>query len=523
MKKNNIIIFLLLLVGFFAVSCEKFLDTMPDNRAEINSVEKITSLLVDAYPTNNGVVIAEMSSDNAMDNGIAYTGSRYSEAQEYGYLWKDITSTENDSPKSIWDAHYGAIAAANQALEAIEEMGNPQNLQAQKGEALIARAYAHFALANLFCVRYNPETATTDLGLPYSSEPETKVKVEYVRGTMAELYENINADIEAGLPLINDEIYKVPKYHFNKKAANAFAARFNLYYLKFDKAVKYATVALGDFPEKSLTKWENLFSMASNVQARSDAYISASDPANYLIMPTSSAAPYILGPYGIYQRYGMALPIINFESWRAPGIWGVSRSNLYPAAAMWGYVQKYSLPKLIGYFEYTDKVAGIGFLHHVTVAFTAGETLLVRAEANILQNKLTEGVADINTWIQANGHPSVPVYTQEQIVNFYNNLQYMPIEVTRDEDRSIKKVINPQGFTIAQGAQENLIQCILHLRRIETAHDGLRWSDLKRYGIEISHNREGQAADMLLKDDPRRAVQLPQDVIEAGLQANPRK
>lgn len=68
-----------------------------------------------------------------------------------------------------------------------------------------------------------------------------------------------------------------------------------------------------------------------------------------------------------------------------------------------------------------------------------------------------------------------------------------------------------------------MIQCILHLRRIETIHEGLRWQDIKRYGIEIAHNRDGLTYDVLTVDDPRRAMQLPQDVISAGLKANPRK
>ena len=32
-----------------------------------------------------------------------------------------------------------------------------------------------------------------------------------------------------------------------------------------------------------------------------------------------------------------------------------------------------------------------------------------------------------------------------------------------------------------------------------------------------------QVTDSMTVDDPRRAIQLPQDVISAGLQANPRK
>ncbi|KAA5235203.1 hypothetical protein [Bacteroides finegoldii] len=64
---------------------------------------------------------------------------------------------------------------------------------------------------------------------------------------------------------------------------------------------------------------------------------------------------------------------------------------------------------------------------------------------------------------------------------------------------------------------------MLHLRRVETVHEGLRWLDIKRYGIEISHNRDGETPDVLTKDDLRRAWQLPQDVISAGVLGNPRK
>ena len=100
----------------------------------------------------------------------------------------------------------------------------------------------------------------------------------------------------------------------------------------------------------------------------------------------------------------------------------------------------------------------------------------------------------------------------------------MPLgNIEEATQRTVKKELNPQGFVVSDGDQENLIQCVLHIRRVETMHDGLRWSDIKRYGIEIAHNRDGQADDLLLKDDPRRAVQLPQDVIEAGLDANPRR
>jgi hypothetical protein len=208
------------------------------------------------------------------------------------------------------------------------------------------------------------------------------------------------------------------------------------------------------------------------------------------------------------------------ESVRAPGLWGAYQ-NQY-AFSVWGLEQKFAVPKVGAYFEYTDKVAGIGFLHGVYIGFTTDEALLCRAEAYILKGEFDKGVADINTWI-GNRTRVAGNFTKEQVVDFYSNIAYMPLgNIEAATQRTVKKELNPRGFVVSDGDQENLIQCLLHIRRVETMHDGLRWSDIKRYGIEIAHNRDGQADDILLKDDPRRAVQLPQDVINAGLAANPR-
>ena len=84
-----------------------------------------------------------------------------------------------------------------------------------------------------------------------------------------------------------------------------------------------------------------------------------------------------------------------------------------------------------------------------------------------------------------------------------------------------KKELHPK-FTIENGEQLNFVNCILHLRRIETIHEGLRWFDIKRYGIEVTHNISGSSDDILTVDDPRRAIQIPTDVIGAGLTPNPR-
>ena len=514
---KNKILYIALSAAVAFSSCDDFLDKMPDNRAEIDSESKVTSILVSAYPTITPAMMLEMSSDNAMDNGSRYEIG--DQCQEDSYLWNDIVTTENDAPKSFWDACYGAIAAANQALQAIEDMGNPAKLQAQRGEALLCRAYGHFQLANVFCLAYNPETADTDLGIPYSMAPETQVKPNYTRGSLKELYQKINDDIEEGLPLINDEIYSVPKYHFNKKAAYAFAARFNLYYHNYDKVIEYANVVLGATPKKVLRDWNNLvMNTASNWSLRVDMYINASEPSNLLLLPVTSSWGYFGGPYGLGLRYGHAQDICSNETGRVTGLWG-SYSNLLPFKNMWGYDQKLAVTKIGGYFQYLDKVNGIGYRKIVITGLTTDETLLCRAEAYALKNDLENATNDINLWLETHTLQKLQVTTQK-IVDFYAKAKMMPLD---NSARGIKKAINPVGFTVAEGDQMEIIQCLLHLRRIETIHEGLRFQDIKRYGIEISHNREGMENDVLTLDDPRRAIQLPQDVIAAGLEANPRR
>ena len=61
MKRN---ILYIALSGVLALaSCSDFLDTLPDNRTEIDSADKMAKLLVSAYPTTTYIMLTEMSSD----------------------------------------------------------------------------------------------------------------------------------------------------------------------------------------------------------------------------------------------------------------------------------------------------------------------------------------------------------------------------------------------------------------------------------------------------------------------------
>ena len=101
-------------------SCSNFLDEMPDNRTELTTEESITKILVSAYPETTNCHIGEFYSDNIDENSKAY--SYLFRLNEHLYRWQQTTEEDQDSPHALWTDCYNAIASANQALQAIEQM-----------------------------------------------------------------------------------------------------------------------------------------------------------------------------------------------------------------------------------------------------------------------------------------------------------------------------------------------------------------------------------------------------------------
>lgn len=517
-----------MIAAFALSSCNDFLDKLPDDRAEVNTEEKINNLLATAYSTHAPLMILEVSSDNVMDNGKKF---QWQPNQESMYRWEEVVTTLNDDPRSLWNSCYYAVATANQALESIDAVG-ADNLKPQRAEALLCRAYGMFLMANTFCMAYDPSKAATYLGLPYPTKPEQDVNTQYERGTLEELYAKISADIEEALPMVDDNHLtgKAVKYHFNRKAAYAFAARFNLYYQKWEKAISYANEVLGNNPEGMLRDYWHL-STLSGPEDINNAYINSGENANLMLLTLYSTAGRQFTGSSSYRRFNHSRALITNETYWAKMPWG-SGSNataanptthLLVANIQYGVNEAVFFPNIREKFEYTDKVNATGFAHIVDPAFTGEETLLVRAEAYALTKQYDKALADLNLWQTSHCTAGFTQLTADVVNKFMDGVEYSPVVPESDKQRTVKKKLNPQGFTVETGTQENIIQFVLQFRRIETMHQGLRFLDLKRYGISFSHNLDGEPALVFEPGDLRGAIQLPADVVKAGLQANPRK
>ena len=530
MKKSNIIysISFAALLGLSLTSCDKYLDVMPDNRTEVDSEDKVVSLITSAYPSDSFYgFLNESMSDNIDDMGERY--SQYdSRFARQAYSWQDITEDDNDGVRNLWESHYNAIASANQALQAIEEMGGPTTttLREAMAEALLCRAYGHFILVNEFCMNYNSQTSKTDIGIPYVTKPETTVNPHYERGTVEEVYKNIDKDIQTALPMIGDTHLKVPKYHFNTQAAYAFAARFYLFYEKWDKAVEYATACLGSNPTSMLRDWDEMesFGITNDLTPRTNLYIDATSNSNLLLVTAISAMGIWSANYGYLSRYSHNSYISETETLEAPNIWGNSNMMRCPPLAFkGGALDRVLMAKLPYLFEELDPVNKTGYYRTVYPAFKADLTLLERAEAYIMMGDYTAACKDLTLWMQ-NWTRSTMTLTKENVKAFYDGLAY-----SNSLAPTMKKHLHPAFAIDAEGSeQESLLQCVLNFKRLETIYEGYRWFDIKRYGINITRRTMDarseplEVTDSLGTNDLRRAIQLPSIVIQAGMEANPR-
>ena len=536
MKIKNIIYKGSLMLASVAIlaSCSDQLDTLPDNRTTLDTPKKIAGLLVTAYPDRTPTLFNEWMSDNT-----DYMGAQNSQGNRGGdqyFFWQEQTEGGNDSPEQVWMLYYEGVYKANEALAAIDDQGGPKNdiLRNSKGEALLLRAYNHFILANEFCRPYNGKTSTKDAGLYYATgiADFSAAAEQSNRGTVADVYAKIAADIEAGIPLLNDT-YEVPKYHFNKQAAYAFATRFYLYYEKWEKAKEYADKLLGSNPAASLRDYRALQAMPLSKSEQAvkiaEAYCSASADCNLLVQTSVSNAGMALAPWLISKRYTLTNYLAETELFQSNNIWGTSSNLIWkPFTVNSGESNFALLMKLPREFEIRNTTTGSGYLRTLNVDFTMDEALLNRAEAEIMLGQNDAACADMTIWMKNFFNTNVTL-TPTSVQTYFKTVPYAYADAAKMVP-SFKKHISPRFTIDAEGSvQESLLQCLLNFRRIETVHQGMRWMDIRRYNIEIprrligANGRPSKNLDWLEKDDPRQVVQIPQSIREAGVAGNPTK
>ncbi|WP_268223956.1 RagB/SusD family nutrient uptake outer membrane protein [Sinomicrobium oceani] len=504
MKKIYKVLSLSIVLSVFG--CDGYLDEVPDNRTTLDSTEKVKELLVNAYPRAMYVFFTEYMSDNAGDKGIVRPDAVQMSLDSY--FWEENFNYINqDSPQYFWNGCYSNIAVANQALEALDEIeADEEEEKVLRAEARLTRAYAHFMLVSLWGKTYDPATSGSDPGVPLVTEPETVVFADYERASVREIYDFIEKEIEESIPEIRDEAY-VPeaiKYHFNKEAANAFACRFYLFKGDWENAEKYAGNIIGANVASRLRDW-NGYKVNSTFEELKADYTDPSNRTNLLVTESLSW----WGRRYTNQRYGITIDIRDNV---------LQRHN--PTGGSWAYrvfgsVGYYNVPKFEENFvpNTPGGSTGRGWLEFPL--FSMEEVLLNRAEARLMQGRNDEAIADLN------------IFYSKRILN-YNDTHIVDAQGIIDYYSGNPAIVEElDSYYDLPADTKYILQAIVDARRIEFIEEGLRWFDIRRFHIPITH-RYGDSEYLLEQtpmempgDSPMHQLQIPQTAMSV-LEKNPR-
>jgi hypothetical protein len=470
--------------------CDHFLEENPDNRVELNNPEKAAQLLTNAY-SSAAYTFTEWMSDD-----VSYTfGTTKLPEHEEAFSWSDFTGIDQDTPSQFWTSTYEAIAHANEVLAVIDDMeGDEPRKDAVKAEALLTRAYGHFMLVNLFAKHYDPETAGTDLGVPYVEEPETVFIKKYTRNTVQEVYDKIEDDLREGIDLADPSFYaNSGKYHFTPNAALAFASRFYLFKGDVERCIKYSSQLLGADPDLYVKNIPVLLKEKINTEDYIRLYHSPDDDSNLLLIrQISNFHLPNLGHWPSQRQYSNLYGTNPYDlvDERQDPAWVAGENGL--AATKFEFL-----------FERSSLTSNVGLNYTIFLGFRGEEVLLNRAECYIYQNNVTAALTDLLTLARKR-------YRPDQGLDLAN----------------VAPAGLMQGLRVYYNSSNdalNAFRYLLEERQKEFMHEGLRWFDIKRFQIPVTHILQNGTPITLEGDDDRKVLQIPQAAIDVGgLEPNPR-
>lgn len=496
-----------LLLAFMMLlgSCGKYLDVTPDSSFDvpIDSEDKIAELLTGAYPDASYFPFLEARTDNV---GERTYGEHY-QLNEAMYFWEDYDQEDLDTPLAYWNACYRGIAQANKALELLKGYPKTERIKALYAEAFLLRAYLHFMLVNIWAEPYRGAASEQDLGIPYIKHPEKHALVDYDRGSVAEVYRLIEEDLRLGISLVNDTYYKKPKYHFNKKAAYAFASRFYLVKGEWQQVVAYADYVLGATPKTVIRDWTSYEkNFRFNRTALHRRYNATSEPSNLLLTTTESRWARDLPT----QTYGTTIAEMK-TIYNSRGILGCTDYEKMNLAQAYVFQRAPAPIKEGVYTAKFDELALFGStgtrprdLYVTNILLSADEVLLNRIEAYTMLGQYNLAIDDLQTLMQTKYH-MIPPCSRET----YTNSQ-----------ESMYGAITP--FYGLSRKQLGLLRIVLDFRQKEFLHEGLRWFDIRRFHIALKRNSRHSLYRPLERDDYRKVLQIPAEAIRRGLAPNPR-
>jgi len=272
MKKFNIYILICfpILIGYGCKKQDAFLDAKPNEAlATISTLAQCQLLLQDEQLFNTfDSSMGEVSSDDYYITTSVWTNLGTQEQNLYIFAKQIDPAGGNDV---TWTNLYSQIYYANTVLDALPNItiaaSDQTTFNNVKGEALFFRAIAFYNLVQTFALPYDPNTASTDLGIPLRLT-SALIGID-VRASEQACYNQILQDLQTAVTLL-PTVAQDPARP-TQSAANGLLSRVYLAMGNYNQSLQYANAYLAvsnqliDYNTVTSGKATNSFSTAQFV------------------------------------------------------------------------------------------------------------------------------------------------------------------------------------------------------------------------------------------------------------------
>jgi hypothetical protein len=159
------------------------------------------------------------------------------------HQWSAHRSATNTVTTLPWRYYYRWVMHANFILENVDQYEDldPAAHHGLKGEALTIRAYSHFLLVQMYGKRYQAGAANDQPGVPVRLNTLLDPQA---RNTVAEVYAQINRDLDEAIPLLEGHSPTDVQTHITQSVAYGLKARVALTQQDYAAAAAAAHSAL---------------------------------------------------------------------------------------------------------------------------------------------------------------------------------------------------------------------------------------------------------------------------------------
>ncbi len=162
---------------------------------------------------------------------------------DYLYWMRTSIAGTSDHPYAYWSMYYRIIDNANNILASIDALpGDEQDRQNVKGQALSLRAYSYLYLIQFYARTYKGHE--NEKGVPIYTTPTDKDSKGKGRGTVQDVFDQINDDLDAAILAFQEASPQRHKSHIDKYVAYGLKSRVALLMEDWPTAANAAAKAL---------------------------------------------------------------------------------------------------------------------------------------------------------------------------------------------------------------------------------------------------------------------------------------